>query len=198
MTTPHKATPEQWANARNQANGKNFWLLSPVVCEIADRLTAAEQRIQALEGATADHVRDAPEMVATDDELYEPWDRAKSVEAGLRAVYNLGLSHGAAQATCPHIISSDDGTSYCGLAEQGASSQPTSNEPQTRSSASAGGLVEQVAIVIGDGDQPAHYWEEEARAAILACAAWLDREGLVGAPCIAARRLREEVNHGPH
>lgn len=197
MTTPHKATPSDWRQVETHARANSP--TSSVILELRDRLAAAEQRIQALEGATADHVRDAPEMVATDDELYEPWDRAKSVEAGLRAVYNLGLSHGAAQATCPHIISSDDGTSYCGLAEQGANSQPTSNEPQTRSSAPVSGLVEQVAIVIGDGDQPAHYWEEEARAAIHACADWIDAQDAgLGAGCIAARWLREEVNHGPH
>ena len=40
--------------------------------------------------------------------------------AGLRAVYDLGRQHGAAQATCPYIKSSDEGTSYCALAEQGA------------------------------------------------------------------------------
>ena len=32
-----------------------------------------------------------------------------------------------ADATCPHIVSSDEGTSYCALAEQTAAAQP---EPQ--------------------------------------------------------------------
>jgi hypothetical protein len=54
--------------------------------------------------------------------------------AGLRAVYDA--------ATCPHIRSSDEGTSYCALAEQSANFKPTPNFPQIRSSDSAGRLVE--------------------------------------------------------
>jgi hypothetical protein len=33
---------------------------------------------------------------------------------------------------CPHIVTSDEGTSYCALAEQTANSQPTSNDRQIR------------------------------------------------------------------
>ena len=39
-----------------------------------------------------------------------------------------------AGATCPHIVSSDEGTSYCGLAEQMANAKPTPNPSQIRSS----------------------------------------------------------------
>lgn len=38
-----------------------------------------------------------------------------------------------AGATCPHVVTSDEGTSYCRLAEQPASPQPTPNDRQIRS-----------------------------------------------------------------
>lgn len=46
--------------------------------------------------------------------------------------------------TCPHIVSSDEGTSYCALAEQ-THPKPTPNDRQIRSSAPADSLVERVA-----------------------------------------------------
>jgi hypothetical protein len=148
VTTPHKATPQQWANVRDRATDRDFYL-SPVICELADRLAAAEQRIEALEAAAsapADHLRDAPEMVATDEELRKVWRLGGvTVEAGLRAVYNLGRQHGAAQA---------------------ANSTP---EQSPTAPAPARGLVERV---MDEGYAVTH-----ARAAILDCASWLETRG---------------------
>jgi hypothetical protein len=95
-----------------------------------------------------------------------------------------------AGATCPHIVSSDEGTSYCRLAEQTQDKldrlialdrdDPTPDAPMTELRAAsaevrpAGGLVERVeeAIITGmvDGDRHA------ARAAIGEVAAWLRSE----------------------
>ena len=72
-----------------------------------------------------------------------------------------------AGATCPHIVSSDEGTSYCDLALQTATSQPAS----AAALAPAGGLVERVAGAIGQELSPA----AEARAAIREVAAWLEQ-----------------------
>ena len=68
-------------------------------------------------------------------------------------------------ATCPHIVSSDEGTSYCDLALQTATSQPA----LAAALAPAGGLVERVAGAIGQELSPA----AEARAAIREVAAYM-------------------------
>jgi hypothetical protein len=60
--------------------------------------------------------------------------------------------------------------------------------------ASAGGLVERVAEVIAERDEPVELWLTDARAAILAVADWLDRCKLL---CrggeVPVRWLREEA-----
>jgi hypothetical protein len=73
-----------------------------------------------------------PGRVATDEELREAWELAPAPGGifnsnyCLRAVYNLGRQHGAA---CPYIRSSDEGTSYCALAEQPAPAEPAPLPP---------------------------------------------------------------------
>jgi hypothetical protein len=77
-----------------------------------------------------------------------------------------------ARATCPHIVSSDEGTSYCGLAEQTATSQPAS----AAALAPAGGLVELVAgAITADRYADPYLYLHEARAAIREVAAWLEQ-----------------------
>ena len=88
MSTPYRATPEQWESLEND---DSTFAYEACILELRDRLAAAEQRICELE----------------------------------------------AGATCPHVRSSDEGTSYCALAEQQAAPPP---EP-----APAGSLVERVA-----------------------------------------------------
>ena len=152
----------------------------------------------------------APEA-APDHELIMAWDRHMRSDIGdrLRVVYNLGHEHGAAAAHCPHIRSSDEGTSYCALAEQTATVKPTSNDRQIRSSGDTAAvdissaaqavkdLVEVVenAIVIerakwlGVGDH-------EARAAIRAVAWWLRAQGDPYASAWATI-LEQEANQAP-
>ena len=81
------------------------------------------------------------------------------------------ISELEAGATCPHVRSSDEGTSYCALAEQQAAPPP---EP-----APAGSLVERVAIACA---KPCNEtWDDQARAAIREVAAWLRGQQELGA-----------------
>ena len=106
-------------------------------------------------------------------ELDELRARVKELEAG---------------ATCPHIVSSDEGTSYCDLALQTAAAQPAS----AAAPAPAGGLVERVAGAIGQELSPA----AEACAAIREVAAWLrvESEGRFGSGLHWSRRLEQEAD----
>jgi hypothetical protein len=94
-----------------------------------------------------------------------------------------------AAATCPHVVTSDEGTSYCGLAEQGNRQAILDSSP-----APAGDLMQSVGAAICSiadcGDTPLN-WAPEARAAILAVAGWLEHRK-PGALQWAAL-LREEV-----
>jgi len=105
--------------------------------------------------------------------LLELRDRIAALEAG---------------ATCPHIISSDEGTSYCRLAEQGNRQAIVDSSP-----APAGGLVERVNKALGAASGlPSGNWTHCADAAILAVAEWLDNGAPMACP-LTARWLREEV-----
>jgi len=70
-----------------------------------------------------------PAPVATDEELTLVADSHRLWKDSRRALYNLGREHGASQASCPHIRSSDEGTSYCALAEQVAAASPSQPAP---------------------------------------------------------------------
>lgn len=136
MTTPHKATPEQWA-------WQEEWAREP----------------------HADHDASC---------ILELRDRLAALEAG---------------ATCPHIISSDEGTSYCQLAEQGSSSAGSAGSP-----APADPRISLVATVDqAMFDARTETMHEAARAAILAVAEWFDAIGYGATASI----LRQELQrHG--
>jgi hypothetical protein len=121
----------------------------------------------------------AQQVSSTDDCLLELRARIEALEAG---------------ATCPHIATSDEGTSYCRLAEQMANSQPTPNHRQIRSSDDASSLVDKVALKIAHKGcfLPTEVYGEDARAAIREVAAWLEGRN-VGAGRATARWLLEEV-----
>jgi hypothetical protein len=92
----------------------------------------------------------------------------------------------ATQATCPHVVTGNDGTTFCNLAEVSAA-QPRQEEP-TPPPAPAGGLLEQLqAPVRSSGGFPA---EDEWRTVIHAVAEWLDARGNRG----SAAELRREAN----
>jgi len=96
-------------------------------------------------------------------------------------------------ATCPHIATSDEGTAYCRVADQTASSQPTPNDRQIRSSDDASSLVERVAdAIVTKATSAGIVNDRPARAAIREVAAWLEGRN-VGAGRATARWLLEEV-----
>ncbi len=141
-----------------------------------------------------------PPQIASSQELYQIWDSSTNVSSALCAVYDLGRQHGSAQATCPHIVSSDEGTSYCRLAEQGIAPVSAMAELRAASAeAQPGGLVERVANAISEGDEP-DKWHPEARDAIREVAAWLrenDSECQMGGDAAAtAELLEQEADHG--
>ena len=107
-----------------------------------------------------------------------------------------------AGATCPHVVTSDEGTSYCGLAEQqariGQSDVPTNtsafelsdDDPIPHKPAPAGSLVEAVAIACA---KPCNEtWDDQARAAIREVAEWLRGHHADGDP-VAATALEREA-----
>ena len=106
----------------------------------------------------------------------DQWDNAAIWAADGLASYSCILELRSrlealeAGATCPHIVSSDEGTSYCGLAEQMAAASSPDHVRDATEMVSAGSLVERVgrAISLDAWDGTA-----EARAAIREVAAWM-------------------------
>jgi hypothetical protein len=99
MADQYRATPEQWFASRYDWGRASSEALDGdpafrCLLELRDRIAALE----AGASAPADHVADASKMVATDEELYELWERGAlySLNLRLRAIYNLGRQHGAA------------------------------------------------------------------------------------------------------
>jgi hypothetical protein len=169
MTSP----VDPWAHVRDHA--AEGGLYATCITQLCDHVNKESQ-------STADCIIDLRRSVQLlVDALGNAAERLKALEAN---------------ATCPHIVTSDEGTSYCSLAEQTANSKPTPNSRQIRSS-SADGLMQAVSAAICTiadcGDTPAN-WAPEARAAILAVAGWLGHRK-PGALQWAAL-LREEVEHG--
>jgi hypothetical protein len=79
-----------------------------------------------------------------------------------------------AGATCPHVETSDEGTSYCKLAEQTQDKLDRLIEMDRAAPAQADSLVERVQRAIHDVEFP--HGDDEARAAIREMAAWLHEQ----------------------
>jgi len=142
----YRATADDWLNAETMAahdSGNGHYALRCILelrakveaLETAQRKAAMDELRKASAELQSDHVPDTKKMVptpeaapvATDEELVKTWDTSgKSIFEKIRAIYDLGREHGA---TCPHIRSSDEGTSYCALAEQTAAAQPAEPAP---------------------------------------------------------------------
>jgi len=203
LTTPRKATPDDWKAV--ELNAKIVPACSCIL-ELRDRIAALEAAHQqpepiseeendrrfrdcmaAIDNYRQDHLRDVTEMVATDDALMRHYSQAVTdaiqrgatndelSQAGRRVVYELGRQHGAANSSA---------------------ALASSNHPAKLDSslALADGLVALVAKAIcGAGDcviDAPGEWQPEARAAILAVADWLDNHEFCG---FAEKWLREEV-----
>ncbi len=130
------------------------------------RLEALESKYETMRLAALEWGKDVDKLMRWSDQHLK---RIEKLEAG---------------ATCPHIVSSDEGTSYCALAEQTA--KPTSNSGLT-----SGSLVERVSCAI-DGRINPDQWlhQDAARAAIREVAAWM-RENECGYN--AVRWLEQEA-----
>jgi hypothetical protein len=89
MSTPHRATPDQWRIINGYGAGS--WISSTIL-ELRARIEALVSEVESLSAAN----------LSFNSEIEA---RIEALEAG---------------ATCPHIVSSDEGTSYCRLAEQNA------------------------------------------------------------------------------
>ena len=137
MSTPHKATAEQWAQIEGYA-------ATDMNDDYASCLLDLRARVEALEAVQT--------------------------------------------AACPHVVSSDEGTSYCRLAEQSQDKldrliemdrAATDHIPDARKMVTASSLVERVAMAIHpDRCADPNLYLHEARAAIREVAAWLvDRGG---------------------
>ena len=129
MSTPHRATPEQWNDL----------------------------------GAFASDTRAC---------VLELRSRIEALEAG---------------ATCPHIVSSDEGTSYCRLAEQNASAVK-----ESLTHAPAGSLVERVAARIEYGIDANQDPEGIARSVIRVVASCLRQSDAVIMPSREIPRALEQ------
>lgn len=141
MSNNYRATPEQWEKIKRLA--KDGYSTNSAVYGFRARVEALEaallglsstvsqagndheQRIKALEARPTPPMAevepepaDEPAPVPTDEDLRSIARGPEDLIDRLRAVYDLGRQHGAAQATCPHIAGGDEGTSYCRLAEQ--------------------------------------------------------------------------------
>jgi hypothetical protein len=152
--------------------------------ELRARVRALEAKYETMRLATLEWGKDVENLQRWSDQHLL---RIERLEAG---------------ATCPHIVSSDEGTSYCDLALQTATSQPdpideeendlrfraalaaieNATPEQIRSAAGLperSSLVERVALAISGvedsscRDDEAVNWAPEARAAIREVAAWL-------------------------
>jgi hypothetical protein len=97
---------------------------------------------------------------------------------------------------CPHIVSSDEGTSYCRLAEQSQDKLDRLIELDRAEPAPADSLVERVGAAIFKQFESNAGNEAEARAAIREVAAWLrvEDDGLLTFGLDWATRLQREAN----
>jgi hypothetical protein len=130
MTKPYRLTPEQWEAIELYADKTVF---DACFLELRDRIEALE----------ACDKEDANCWSAVRASMHALRDRIEQLEAGV---------------TCPHVRSSDEGTSYCALAEAVAAQQPHQDkldrlmaldadggDPIVMPTSPAGSLVERVA-----------------------------------------------------
>jgi len=171
----HKATPEQWEAVRKTAADRfGSYPSHSVITELADRLAAAEQRIKALDAAANLQQQDKDAERAMEhqtlhtialqmvDSLGRSFYLLPEILDTLRRAIREPMKE---TESCPHVVTSNEGTSYCRLTEHGNSSARLTSSP-----APTGGLVAKVTDVITDSAAAYGTADEPARAAILAFA----------------------------
>jgi hypothetical protein len=103
-TKPHRATPEQWADVESwAAEGMRGYAN---IVELRARIEKLEGSYETMRLAALEWGKDVDKLMRWSDQHLQ---RIEALGAG---------------ATCPHIRSSDEGTGYCGLAEQMATATP--------------------------------------------------------------------------
>lgn len=107
-TTPHRATAKQWDRLQRRRLESDH--VSAII-ELRARVEALETMRETMRLAVLEWGKDVDKLMRWSDQHLH---RIMALEAG---------------ATCPHIVSSDEGTSYCGLAEQQAAAAPPEPAP---------------------------------------------------------------------
>jgi transposase-like protein len=157
--TKYEATAEQWSALYEDAFHCDA--TSSCLLELRSRVEALEAKYETQRLATLEWGKDVDKVKRWSDRHLQ---RIEALEATQHA-------HAVAQpgnvqflevktAYCPHVATSDEGTSYCTLAEQTA--KPSSNS-----------LVKRVAATLVNGQACDHDEARTARAAIREVAAWL-------------------------
>jgi hypothetical protein len=206
MTDQHRATPEQWADqekwARDDAD-------SSCILELRARVEAMEatQHAHADLSRLSDEKRDSAVRYLSKPGRWQPLRTEVTYgEANAHAqnlVRHLSMNQPAPSPAVDRVRDLQDRirdgslTLAEALAEIGA---------PTPAPAPADSLVERVVKVIADPDGPPELWHDEARAAILVVAEWLDErdtsikddlEAPFAEDCIvddAIRWLQQEAN----
>jgi hypothetical protein len=145
---------------------------------LRERIEALEQRpISGSVELAAPTLEPAPPPpVATDKELEGLFKGSvRTWREALRAAYDLGCQHGAAQPAPMATDGPNDEVRREPLEQQSTCKQSLQVPPDP--APPTGGLVERVAHVIGDDPLLPCLWEDDARAAIREVAAWLFFEG---------------------
>jgi hypothetical protein len=213
MSTPHKATDEQWEKVKRWAEAGHSSTDS-VVCELSSRIEILEAT-QHLHADVSQLSEPVPEAAFTNQELsYLFSETGPTVLDGFRAIYDLGLQHGASKADpavkdsltaappplrCPgaHTIAECGGPCEddfrlcdCGLLQQ---LNPAPATEDSSAVAPAGGLVERVGKARANARVLGY---DEDRAAIRAVAAWFTTITPRGSEAwrMASEVLREEAD----
>jgi hypothetical protein len=192
MTTPHKATPEQWAWQEEWARDPHADQDSSCILELRDRIAAAEQRIQEMEGNSQPTPNERQiRSSAPAGGLIEMRHALVKAEAALADIGDAEREPGDDLAWCEKRAAQ-------ALPVVRAALGAAANHPESPDSspAPAGGLMQAVGAAICTiadcGDTPSN-WAPEARAAILAVAKWFDTISYGATASI----LRQEVErHG--
>lgn len=180
--TDYKATPEQWAQIESWMKTESAY--SACLRELRARVEALEKDAQ--EDSTSTHF--------VFDTIFKRLEALETAENYRQQDEDAERAAEPATA-CPHIVTGDEGTSYCALAEQTTNTKPTPNFFQIGSS-----LVERVAQTLAlmtGGDAHLQQWEEEARAVIHLIADEVENRGYKGLdldPGETTDWLRREAN----
>lgn len=172
MTTPHKATPEQWAVIASDAADCDLHCLC--LLELRDRLAATESEIAQQAMALAEVTAGCVGRLATAEQRIQELISANEALRDRLSVLEEGYDELAAR------LETVETGKRSQLAEQGNRQGILDSSP-----APAGGLVERVACAVCN----VTCTDAQARAAILAVAEWLDTRGQHG----CSLWLREEV-----